>query len=157
MKGYKAFNSDWTCRGFQYRVGETYEMNSEPKICRTGFHLCKNPVDCFRHYGFWEDCKIAEIEALGEISEQHTEYDSKCCTNKIKIVKELSLQDAKIEIENKWTLSFLVHLIPQPLFHEIKKVDIINNLYINIDVIKSIAFKEEGYKVHYGKIQRNTM
>ena len=25
MKGYKAFNKDWTCRGKQYKVGETFE------------------------------------------------------------------------------------------------------------------------------------
>lgn len=23
VKGYKVFNADWTCRGFQYVVGET--------------------------------------------------------------------------------------------------------------------------------------
>lgn len=30
MKGYKAFNSNWTCRGFQFKVGETYEIDAEP-------------------------------------------------------------------------------------------------------------------------------
>ena len=25
VKGFKVFNPDWTCRGFQYEVGKTYE------------------------------------------------------------------------------------------------------------------------------------
>ena len=40
MKGYKIFNSDWTCRGFQYEVGKTYEMKEDPICCERGFHFC---------------------------------------------------------------------------------------------------------------------
>lgn len=25
MKGYKVFEPDWTCKGFQYEVGKTFE------------------------------------------------------------------------------------------------------------------------------------
>lgn len=32
MKGYKVFNKDWTCRGFQYEVGKTYEMEKAPGL-----------------------------------------------------------------------------------------------------------------------------
>ena len=38
MKGYKVFNSDWTCRGYQYEVGKTYEMAESPKCYEMGFH-----------------------------------------------------------------------------------------------------------------------
>ena len=27
VKGYKVFDPDWTCRGFQYQVGECYEID----------------------------------------------------------------------------------------------------------------------------------
>ena len=30
VRGFKVFNPDWTCRGFQYEVGKTYEMEGEP-------------------------------------------------------------------------------------------------------------------------------
>lgn len=49
MKAYKGFNKDMTCRGFQYEVGKTYETD-EADLCNSGFHACKNPLDCFKYY-----------------------------------------------------------------------------------------------------------
>ena len=86
MKAYKVFNSDWTCRGFKYQVGETYEEDVIPSVCDRGFHFCKKLVDCFKYYNFDPDNKVAEIEALGDIADG----DGKCCTNKIKIVREIT-------------------------------------------------------------------
>ena len=88
MKGYKVFNSDWTCRGYQYEVGKTYEMAESPKCYEMGFHFCKRLVDCFNYYNFDPNNKVAEIEAIGEIDFNDT--NSKCCTNKIVILKELT-------------------------------------------------------------------
>ena len=87
MKGYKVFNSDWTCRGYQYEVGKIYEIAESPKCCKVGFHFCKKLADCFNYYSFDPNNKVAEIEAIGEIDFDDT--DSKCCTNKIVILKEL--------------------------------------------------------------------
>ena len=93
ITGYKAFNKDWTCRGFQYEVGKTYTMKEKPECCNRGFHFCTNVADCFKHYGNdLELTKIALVEALGDIDKE--EEDSKCCTNKIKIVKEISFSEA---------------------------------------------------------------
>ena len=86
MKGYKVFKSDWTCREFQYEVGKTYEMKEGPVCCKRGFHFCGKLIDCFNHYRFDSKNKVAEIEAMGAIDKR----DSKFCTNKIKIVRELS-------------------------------------------------------------------
>lgn len=52
MVGYKVFNSDWTCRGFQYEVGMTYSMNKKPVCCEVGYHFCKDLKDCFNYYDF---------------------------------------------------------------------------------------------------------
>ena len=88
-KGYKVFNPDWTCRGFQYEVGKTYEEDVVPDVCKVGFHFCPKLADCFGYYDFNPNNKVAEIEAIGDIDEG----DNKCCTNKITIVKEIAWQE----------------------------------------------------------------
>ena len=88
MKGYKVFKSDWTCRGFYYEVGKTYEMKEDPVCCERGFHFCGKLIDCFKYYDFDSENKVAEIEATGAIDDDGNE--EKYCTNKIKIVRELS-------------------------------------------------------------------
>ena len=86
MKGYKVFNKDWTCREFQYEVGKTYEMKEDPVCCKRGFHFCRKLIDCFNYYRFDSENKVAEIEAMGAIDKRN----SKFCTNKIKIIRELT-------------------------------------------------------------------
>ena len=91
MIGYKVFKPDWTCKGFQYTVGETFEEDVTPSCCNRGFHFCTELKDCFNYYSFDPNNKVAEIEALGEID---AEADgSKHCTNKIKIVREISWEE----------------------------------------------------------------
>ena len=88
MKGYKAFKSDWTCRGFQYEIGKTYELEDgqELRMCQCGFHFCKYPIDVFGYYPMDDKTLIAEVEALGDIQQEGTKY----VTNKIRIVKEFT-------------------------------------------------------------------
>ena len=89
MKGYKVFNSDWTCRGFQYKVGETYEHKGDISICEKGFHFCREIAKCFNYYDFDPNNKVAEIEALGNVESD----DDKSVTDKIKIVREISWEE----------------------------------------------------------------
>ena len=91
MKGYKVFKPDWTCRGFQYSVGKTFEEDMTPSCCNRGFHFCTELKDCFNYYCFDPLNKVAEIEALGEIDTEAT--GKKHCTNKIKIVREISWEE----------------------------------------------------------------
>ena len=86
MKGYKVFKSDWTCKGFQYEVGKTYEMKEDPVCCKSGFHFCGKLIDCFNCYRFDSENKVAEIEAMGAIDKGNNKF----CTNKIKIIRELT-------------------------------------------------------------------
>jgi len=85
MKAYKVFSSDWTCRGFQYKVGETYEIKDEISICEKGFHASKKLVDCFNYYAFDKKNKVAMVEIIGNFKE----IDDKIVTDKIKILHEI--------------------------------------------------------------------
>nr|DAH42082.1 MAG TPA: pentapeptide repeat protein [Caudoviricetes sp.] len=91
VKGYKVFNPDWTCRGFQYEVGKTFEEDVTPECCEAGFHFCTKASDCFNYYNFDSNNKVAEVLALGEV-DSHSD-NTKCCTNKIQIVREISWQE----------------------------------------------------------------
>ena len=86
MKGYKVFNPDWTCRGFQYEVGQTYKHDGKLALCNSGFHFCRKASDCFKYYAFDSKNKVAEVEALGFVESD----DSKSVTDEIKIVREIS-------------------------------------------------------------------
>jgi len=88
MFGYKAFNDDLTCKRFQYEIGKTYEMIGTPKCCFRGFHFCRNLDECFNYYYFGS--RICRVESLGLLD---TEDEEKFCTNKIKILEELSFEE----------------------------------------------------------------
>ena len=85
VKGYKVFNPDWTCRGFKYAVGETFEEEVELSVCNRGFHFCEKAINCFNYYDFNPENKVAEVLALGDIVID----GDKSCTNKIQIVREI--------------------------------------------------------------------
>ena len=87
IKGYKVFNSDWTCRGFQYEVGKIFEEDVIPSCCDQGFHFCLKASDCFNYYKFCSDNKVAEVVALGDVD--YADDNTKCCTNRIRIVREI--------------------------------------------------------------------
>ena len=88
MKGYKVFNPDWTCRGYQFEVGKTFTEDVIPVCCDSGFHFCTKIADCFNYYSFNPDNKVAEVEALGDIDTSND--DSQCSTNKIHIIREIT-------------------------------------------------------------------
>ena len=89
MKGYKGFDKDLKCRGFQYKIGETFEENIEPICCSSGFHFCEYPLDVFTYYDP-ATSRFCEVEALGKID--NNDEDSKVSTNKIRIGAELSFE-----------------------------------------------------------------
>lgn len=89
VKGYKVFNPDWTCRGFQYEVGKIFEEDVKPSCCDRGFHFCKKAADCFSYYSFNSKNKVAEVIALGEVDTD----GKKSCTNKIQIVRKIPWQE----------------------------------------------------------------
>jgi hypothetical protein len=89
VKGYKVFNPDWTCRGFQYEVGKIFEEDVKPSCCDRGFHFCEKAADCFSYYSFNSENRVAEVIALGEVDTD----GKKSCINKIQIVREIPWQE----------------------------------------------------------------
>ena len=96
ITGYKAFDPDFKCRGFQYEVGKTFEHEGESTLCSKGFHFCpKDPLDVFNYYPlvFMESglpTRLAKVSA----PKKDTIVDrngAKCVTSKIRIEKEITL------------------------------------------------------------------
>ena len=88
-KAYKAFNSDMTCRDFQYEEGKTYEFDGKPKLCEQGFHACLNLGDVFNYYAgkFGKNVVVHEVELDGVSDERRS--DSKVVAKKITIGKRI--------------------------------------------------------------------
>jgi len=87
MKAYKVFDKYLKCRGFQYEIGKTYEMQERPILCKRGFHACLKVSDCFNYYSFDIQNRICEVELEGIIL--GLEENKQCC-NKITILKEIT-------------------------------------------------------------------
>jgi len=86
MKAFKAsFNG--RCETLTYEVGKTYTFNGPLKLCKRGFHCCKNLKDVFKYYDLnRDDLVIFEVEVLGKI----IEAEDKLVTDKLKIVRVLN-------------------------------------------------------------------
>lgn len=115
MKGYKGFDKNLCCRGFQYEVGKTYEIEEEPVLCKQGFHFACGLSTVEHYYPLIDYCELyhnyndvysrevepyfsgnryCEIEAIGKIDkEAFAPWNSKLATNKIRIVRELSKEE----------------------------------------------------------------
>jgi hypothetical protein len=87
IHGFKVFNPDWKCRGFQFEVGKTYHHVGDVVACATGFHACKKVADCFSYYDFNPNNKIAAVLQWGKIDESEND---KVASEYIEVVKEIS-------------------------------------------------------------------
>ena len=88
IHGFKGFDKDLKCRGFQYEIGKDYEQEGEVKCCERGFHFCENPFDVFRYYSP-TDSRYCEVEGYG-IADKAND-DSKVATSHIHILAEIGL------------------------------------------------------------------
>lgn len=88
VKGFKGFNQDLTCRGFQYEIGKTYEYDGNIELCSQGFHFCRKLQDVHTFYNLKES-RICEIVADGKIIDD----DKKSVCARISIIRELSREE----------------------------------------------------------------
>ena len=89
MKAYKGFNKDLTCRGYQYEEGKTYEKQ-EAKLCKSGFHACENPINCFGHYA--PGTSVYHAVELEDVAPERGD-DTKCVGKKITIGAKLGIPE----------------------------------------------------------------
>ena len=88
---YKGFNADWTCRDFQYEIGESYEHEGVVKACGSGFHACEHPLDVFVYYSPAKS-NFALVELGGDLARKDGGA-SKVAASKITIKAELRLSE----------------------------------------------------------------
>ena len=88
MKGFKGFDKDLKCRGFQYAIGETTTHDGTVSLCNRGLHFCESPLDTFTFYKP-ESSRYAEVEADG-VSDS-TEKDSKRVAKSLHVKAELKI------------------------------------------------------------------
>ena len=89
MKGYKGFDKDMKCQGFQFKEGETFTHTGDVKLCASGFHFCENPLDVLSYYKIG-DSKYYEVEA-DKVSDQK-DNDSKRVCESLKIGLKLDIK-----------------------------------------------------------------
>ena len=92
IKGYKGFDKDLKCRGFQYEAGKEY-LTDKAVACNTGFHYCENPLDVLHFYAPCDDTgtpnRFCEVEGSGDFDKSKS--DKICCTH-LKVKAEIGLQ-----------------------------------------------------------------
>ena len=109
LKGYKGFYNDLTAYGdFQYKVGEEYVMLEDPVVCRNGFHFCLKLHETMRYF-VPGDKRYCEIEALGRLDRLGDKY----CTDRIQIVRELSVPEIREILEKESPRCYWLTLFPQ--------------------------------------------
>ena len=105
ITSYKGFNSDLTCRGFQYEVGKEYEIDGDIKCCERGFHACESPLEVLDHY-FLDDKagmkRFAEVEQSGKM-DRDLDGSTKVASSKIRIKAELKFADL-IKVGIDWLI-----------------------------------------------------
>ena len=94
MIGYKAFDMDLKCRGFQFEVGKTYETGvakDDLKLCSdTVFHFCRelHKIEHVSPYHI-SSSRVCEVIAEGDVVTNGDKYG----TNKLTILREIPREE----------------------------------------------------------------
>ncbi|MGQ0710883.1 MAG: DUF7666 domain-containing protein [Rhodoferax sp.] len=88
ITSFKGFNDKWECRGFKYKVGETFKHDGAVKACDSGFHACEYPLDVFRYYPPAGN-RFAVVQQSGDLSRH--DGDTKVASKSISIMAEISI------------------------------------------------------------------
>ena len=101
MIGYKAFDENLQCRGFQFEVGKTYDTGKtkeEMKLCtNTVFHFCRElyKIENVSNYCISKS-RVCEVIAEGDVITDGDKYG----TNKLTILREIPRKE--LNEYNSW-------------------------------------------------------
>ena len=88
VPGFKGFDENMQCRGYQYEEGKSYHEDGEIQACQSGFHYCKYPLDVFGYYPPAKS-RFFEVEGHGKMS--NDTGDSKVSVSDLKINAEIGI------------------------------------------------------------------
>jgi len=88
IEGYKIFNNDMTCRGFQFKIGMNELGNDDPLVlCKNGFHFCKYPSGVWVYY---DAGRVFKVRAYGVLdSPIEPGADCKMVCRKLEVLEEV--------------------------------------------------------------------
>lgn len=87
---YKGFDNNLQCRGFQYKVGETYEQENKATDDEGGFNAWSNPLDVLKNYGIGVGKRFCVVEQCDKIDfSKRYEFNTRQYSSKIKIKEEI--------------------------------------------------------------------
>lgn len=72
MKVYKATDKNMKCRGFQYELGKTAEVEGDIELCEKGLHACEMPLDVLGYYAPGDGSRYFEAELEDVSDEKHS-------------------------------------------------------------------------------------
>ena len=84
---YKGMNSDMTCKGFHYEIGETYKTD-KAELCEWGFHACLNPIDVLEYYPKYLSSRYFKVLLSGEFAKCGM-WDTNVAATEITILEEI--------------------------------------------------------------------
>ena len=90
MKVYKATDKDMKCRGFQYTLGKTAEVEGDIELCKNGLHACEMPLDVLCYYAPGDGSRYFEAELEDASSEKHSD-DTKRVGKKLTLSAEIGI------------------------------------------------------------------
>lgn len=89
VHGFKGYDKNLQCRGFQYELGKTYEHEGKAVTCESGFHFCEYPLDVF---GYYPPADSRYTEVVGEgCADNRGRDDTKVCASKLTIGAEIGI------------------------------------------------------------------
>ena len=90
MKVYKATDKDMKCRGFQYELGKTAEVDGVIELCKNGLHACEMPLDVLGYYAPGDGSRYFAAELEDVSYEMHSD-DTKRVGKKLTLSAEIGI------------------------------------------------------------------